>query len=115
MKRTLGITALSLLVLAVLLIVSFGLTWAGIGWTGFFGPKQAAVQQNVWQNSSPHVQSVEQDLANGELQLSRTKDPQQRKGIIDVLRTESAGMDPNTVGDPSLRKFMEDIQSGNIQ
>jgi|SRR5579875_505959 len=113
-KQILTIIAMSILGIIVLFILCFGLSWAGIAWSGFFGPKQATVQQEVWQNSSPHVQSVEQDLAKEQLELAKTTDPQARQAIISYLQTECAGVDPNTINNPQLRIFMEQIQSGQI-
>lgn len=114
MRKTLAITGSSLVVILVICVVAVGLGYFNLGWTGFFGPKQAAVQNNVWQNSSPHVQSVEQDLARYQLELQNTTNPTSRAAIISYLQIECANVSPNAISNPELRNFMIEIQNGLI-
>lgn len=109
------IVAGALLSIVVMVAIVFGLSYAGIAFTGFFGPKQAAVQQKVFVNSQPYVQGAAQDLAKEKLELTKTKDPAARQAIIQYLLENYGQMNPNLLSNPELRDFLVQIQNGEIK
>ncbi len=111
MKVALGLFAAIVgVVVLVVLIASlmFGLTWLGIEWRGFFGPKRAAVEREVFMETRSYEQGMAQQLARymGEYKRSETDD--ERKAIASTVRAMFAEFDPDRIVNDELRSFYKE-------
>lgn len=100
-----GILAALFAVVALL----FGLTWLGIEWRGFFGPKAADVERKTFQKTRSYNQGMVQQLTRYRLQYIRTKDEDEKKAIASTVRTMFAEYDPASLPNQELRDFMKEV------
>ncbi len=94
---------------------------AGLGFFGdsldfarasFWQPRQQNLQRHIFQNTQSYTQGMAQDLGNLHLQYVGTKDPDVRACIAATVRQRSAGVDLNTLNDPDLAVWVENIRNG---
>ena len=106
--KTFGWIIASLFGLAFILVLSFGLTWAGIEWRGFFGPKQAAVEREVFKETRSYNEGMIQQLSRYRLQYLRADSEDERKAIASTVRTMFAEYDRSKLS-PELQDFVKEV------
>lgn len=100
-----AILAFAVLV-AVLLSAAFGLTWLGIEWRGFFGPKRAAVEREIFEQTPSYIYGKSQDLARFRHEWVRGDDTE-KAAIESTIRVMFAEFDSSQINDPGLRAFLQ--------
>ena len=104
-------TMLILAVVALGLVLCFGLEWLGIGWRGFFGPKHAAVEREVFKQSRSYNEAKEQELLKYKLEYDRSTTEQDRKALAFTIRHKFADYDERLLS-PELQSFLRKMKSG---
>lgn len=99
------VTAVAL-VLATVLAVSIGLEWLGIERRGFFGPKRAEVEREIFEQTRSYVHGKQQDLARFRHEWMLGDDTE-KKAIESTIRVMFAEIDPAMINDPDLRAFLK--------
>jgi hypothetical protein len=108
--RVVGWLAIAVFGLAVVLGLCFGLTWLGIEWRGFFGPKRAAVERRIFEETPSYIHGMKQDLMRYRHQWM-TADEEKRMGIESTVRMRFAQFDPRHLEDPELSGFYRKCMS----
>ena len=90
----------------VMFSLTFGLTWIGIEWRGFFGSKQAAVERKIFKETRSYNEGMIQQLSRYRLQYIRSKDEVERQAILSTVRTMFAEYDAGTLPNVELRNFL---------
>ncbi|MDP3880726.1 MAG: hypothetical protein Q8Q32_00900 [bacterium] len=104
--RIFGWIVASIFGLAFIVTLAFGATWLGIEWRGFFGPKKAAVEREIFEQTPSYVHGMKQDLVKYRFEWLRAKeDPETRSGIESTVRMRFAQFDPKYLEDPELYSF----------
>lgn len=90
-----------------LLLLIFCLNYYSLVSFGFFAPKYAKVQRNVFENTPSYVQGKIQDLSNYKLQYEQTADTNNKSAIRAVIRSQFANF--NTADCPDeLKPFLQE-------
>ena len=103
---------LSLLIIVVLGSLTFGMEWAGIKWTGFFGPKREAVRREVFKQTRSYNEGKEQQLIKYRLEYLRASDEDEKKALASTIRLAFADYDENLLDSEELRKFLKEMKYG---
>lgn len=103
--KTFGWIVASIFGLVVFLSLCFGLTWLGIEWRGFFGPKQAAVERKIFKETRSYNEGMVQQLARYRLQYVQAKEQVEKDAIKSTVRQMFAEYDPSKLPTPELRQF----------
>jgi len=111
MKTFKGIV-LGIVVIVVLVSLMFGLKWLGLEWRGFFGPREQAVEREVFKQSRSYNEAKEQELLKYRLEYMRSDDATEKKAIASTIRMAFADYD-ETLLSPELRRFLHEIKYGN--
>jgi len=85
----------------------FGLTWLGIEWRGFFGPKRAAVERQIFQETRSYNQGMTQQLSRYRLEYMRATSNDERDAIASTVRVMFSEYDDSEL-DPELRSFLRE-------
>ena len=107
-----GYLMLGLLILSVLLCAAFGLEWAGIKWYGFFGPKYAAVEREVFKQTRQFTEGKIQELGKQRLEYFREKDEISKKAILSTIRHNFSDFDRSSLKNPELELFLRQVMDG---
>lgn len=89
----------------VLLAASFGLTWLGIEWRGFFGPKRQAVEREIFEQSPSYIHGKIQDLARYRHEYMTAETDEQRDAIASTVRLQFAQFDVRSLDQRELHEF----------
>ena len=81
MKQVFGFIGLGILIVAVL----FGVRGLVLGSNAFWGPKEAIVARNVYQNTPSYVNGNLADLRDLRDQIKRAKDPEDKAELKAAL------------------------------
>jgi len=106
-----GYVVLGILILALLLSLCFGLTWLGIEWYGFFGPKREAVRREVFKQTRSYNEGKTQQLSKLKIEYG-SADAEKKQALAGTIRHLFADYD-ETLLPPYLRTFLMKIRSGN--
>lgn len=100
--------------LSIVLIGSamFGLEWANIKWTGFFGPKREAVRREVFKQTRSYNEGKEQQLIKYRLEYLRASDRIEKEALASTIRLAFADYDENLLDSEELRKFLKEMKYG---
>lgn len=90
------------------LVLMFGLTWMGIEWRGFFGPKRADVERKIFYQTRSYNQGMIQQLARYRLQYKTAKTDEERKVVASTVRMMFSEYDHKTLN-PELQNFMKEV------
>ena len=101
---------IGVLVLVVLLSLSFGLTWLGIEWYGFFGPKREAVRREVFKQTKSYNEGKMQQLVKFRMEFLRAKTPQEKSAIAGTVRIMFADYDEEQLA-RELRGFLHQMMA----
>lgn len=104
MIKVFGAGFAAILGIAAVLSLCFGLTWLGIEWRGFFGPKKADVERSIFERTESYQHSKRQDLIRYRMQYLSTDDEDAKALIASTVRLQFAEFDANTLS-PELRQF----------
>lgn len=107
------IVFLSIASLIVLCVLAFGLEWAGIAWTGFFGPKREAVRREVFKQTRSYNEAKEQELLKYRLEYLKSESETDKAAIASTIRMGFADYDENLLESVELRAFLRQIKYGN--
>jgi hypothetical protein len=106
MKEVLGWVLAAVAASVLMFSLAFGLTWVGIEWQGFFGPKQAAVERKIFKETRSYNEGMIQQLSRYRLQYVRSKDEVERQAILSTVRSMFAEYDADTLPSVELRNFL---------
>lgn len=95
--------------IAALLSLMFGLTWLGIEWRGFFGPKRAAVEREIFRETRSYDEGMVQQLSRYRLQYVRAESQAEKDAIASTVRTMFAEYDPSKLPNSDLRNFLNEV------
>lgn len=107
--KVIGYIALGIVSLAILLSLLFGLTWLGIEWRGFFGPKRAAVEREIFMETRSYNQGMLQQLSRYRLEYIRSDDEKERAAIASTVRQMFSEFDADTLPSQELRAFWKEV------
>jgi hypothetical protein len=96
-------------VVILILILCFGLEWMGIGWKGFFGPKHAAVERKVFEQTRSYVHGKAQDLSRYRLQYLQAETQEAKDTIASTIRMQFAEVNPDDLQNEDLRGFLRQM------
>lgn len=102
--RTFGYIVASLFGLAALLSLAFGLTWLGIEWRGFFGPRRAAVERRIFEETRSYQHGMRQDLVRYRMEYLLADTQDEKDAIASTVRMRFAEFDTTTLS-PELQAF----------
>lgn len=109
MKRVgsiIGWSAAGIVGCVAVLSLMFGLTWLGIEWRGFFGPKQAAVERKIFRETRSYDEGMIQQLSRYRLQYVRADSEVEREAILSTVRTMFAEYDAGKLPSVELSNFL---------
>ncbi len=108
--KIVGYVLIGILALILLGSLAFGMEWAGIKWTGFFGPKKEAVRREVFKQTRSYNEAKEQELLKYRLEYLRVKDPLDKQAIASTIRMAFADYDENLLESSELRAFLKQMK-----
>lgn len=109
-----GYVCLGLVVLVLLGSLAFGLEWAGIKWKGFFGPKHAAVERQVFEQTRSYNAGKAQELTKLKFEYDRAETEQEKKAVLSMVRHAFAEYDEKLINSPDLREWLQKVKTGQI-
>ncbi len=95
--------------LCTIVALFFGLTWLGIEWRGFFGPKAADVERETFQKTRSYNQGMVQQLTRYRLQYIQAEAEDEKKAIASTVRIMFAEYDPASLPNQELRDFLKEV------
>ena len=69
--KAIGIFLLVVVLLVATLAFAFGAEWLGIAWKGYFGPKHAAVEREVFKQTRSFTEGKAQELSKRRIEFLR--------------------------------------------
>ncbi len=111
--KTAVAVVLGLLVLGAMIVFAFGAEFGSLKWQGYFAPKHAAVDREVFKQTRSFTEGKLQELTKYRLEYLREKDSTAKEAIASTIRHQFADFDANHLTDAELRSFLADIRSGN--
>jgi len=99
-----------LLFIAALASLAFGTKWAGLKWRGYFAPKYAAVDREVFKQTRSFNEAAEQELLKLRLEYLREKDPISKEAIAFTIRHKFADYNEKLLDSAELCSFLEQIK-----
>lgn len=94
-----------ILIIVLLVSLAFGAEWLGIKWKGFFGPKHANVEREIFLETRSFNSGVAQQLAKYRHEYMATDDPDEKEAIKSTVRTMFAEVNPENIDNLELRQF----------
>lgn len=110
--KVLGYIMVGIVVIVVLASAAFGLEWAGIKWTGFFGPKREAVRREVFKQTRSYNEGKEQQLIKYRFEYMKSSDEIEKKAIASTIRLAFADYDESLLDSEELRVFLKEMKYG---
>jgi len=110
--KTIGIFLLVILLLVGVLSLAFGAEWLGIAWKGYFGPKHAAVEREVFKQTRSFTEGKAQELSKLRMEFLRMPDTDVngKRAIASTIRHTFSDFDPSTLN-PELRGFLSQMMN----
>ncbi len=105
MKVTTKWTGLSALALVALFVLCFGLTWMGVEWRGFFGPKRQVIEREIFEETPSYRHGKIQDLTRYRFQYMKATSDEARAAIASTVRLQFAQFDVASLDQAELREF----------
>ena len=109
MKRFGQIVATLAVILALGAMV-FGLEWMGIAWKGFFGPKHAKVERQVFEQTKSFVDSKKHDLVRYHTQFVTADSVTEKNGIASAIRHMFVDIDERQLS-PDLAEMLSTMRN----
>ena len=110
--KLIGLFVVLVLIGALFFGLIFGLEFVGLQWYGFFGPKRAAVQREVFENTVSYVAGVATDLAKNRREYLLSDNAAEKKILANYIFAQYANFDADKLENRDLRNFLKDIQDG---
>ena len=107
--KIIGLIAAVVVSLAVSISLLFGLTWMGIEWRGFFGPKRAAVEREIFVQTRSYNEAKIQDLSKYRLEYLRADSQDDRDAIASTVRMQFAEYPIDSLPNQELKDFIKEI------
>ena len=110
--KAIGIFLVAVVLLAAMLSLAFGAEWLGIAWKGYFGPKHAAVERQVFKQTRSFTEGKAQELSKLRMEFLRmtAEDVNGKRAIASTIRHNFADFDPSTLN-PELRGFLSKMMN----
>ncbi len=110
--KAIGIFLLVILLLVGVLSLAFGAEWLGIAWKGYFGPKHAEVERQVFKQTRSFTEGKAQELSKMRMEFLRMADDDVngKRAIASTVRHAFADFDPSTLN-PELRRFLNQMMN----
>ena len=103
------IGVLVVVALFALFSLLFGLTWVGLEWRGFFGPKAANVERQIFEKTQSYVHGKAQALSKFRLEWHKAESPDDKSMIESTIHMQFADVDPEDIKNPDLRSFLKQM------
>lgn len=97
------------LLFVVLGSLAFGAKWLGLEWRGFWGPREAAVERQIFEETQSYNHGMIQQLAKHRLEYLREEDPDAKAAIASTVRMQFAQFDIESLPQPELREFWYEV------
>jgi len=110
--KAIGIFFGVVLLIGVMLSFAFGAEWLGLKWKGYFAPKHAAVDREVFKQTRSFTEGKAQELSKLRMEFMRMKpdDESGRKALASIVRMNFADFNPETLN-PELRRFLNQMMN----
>lgn len=108
--RTGKIVVLSILVLAILTVLAFGLELGGLKWRKYFKPKYAEIEREVFEETKSYVHGKVQDLAKYFEEYQKAKTLEEKEIIVNLIKMRFAEFDADNVRNTQLRRFLINVR-----
>ena len=95
--------------LVIMFSLAFGLKWAGIQWRGFFGPREAAVEREIYESTPSYVHGMIMDLANYHHEWENSEGDE-RVAIEALVRQRMIQLNPDDIKDTDLRDWYNKVK-----
>ena len=96
-------------ILVSVIVVTFILGLAGLGFQKFFSPKSQNIKREVWENTQSYVEGAVVDLAEYFEQYQRAESDD-RESIRAVVVMRFANLDAEKVNNANLRTFLTQMR-----
>jgi hypothetical protein len=103
--KTIGWIATAVVAAVVAYSLAFGMTWMGLKWRGFFGPRFAAVEREVFMQTRSYNQGMIQQLARYHVQYIDEENEVAKAAIRNTVRTMFSEYNPESIPNEILRDF----------
>ena len=78
----------------------------GLEYKGYFAPKHANIDRQVYEHTQSYVHGKVQDLAKYKAEYDATEDNTERQAIQTIINQQFAQLDSSKVVDTNLRNFL---------
>lgn len=82
--------------IASLSILTWGLAYQGLLFTGFFAPKQEAIRRNTFEQSKSYRDGTVQELQNMQFEYIKAA-PAHRGALADLIRQRAVSVPPDAM------------------
>ena len=100
------------------LIAVCGVIWCltnfELVYTKYFAPKFAEVKHETWSNTTTRIDGMVRQLSDLKFEYDKADDDVERNAITSRIRIEFANFDSDKITNHTLRQFLNDVMSGNL-
>ena len=114
MKRLvagIGIVVVLTVGIATVGSIAFGAKWIGLEWRGFWGPRESAVEREIFESTRSYTVAAKQQMARYRLQYMQAESDTDRKAIASTVRMQFPDLNPSDM-EPELANFWRDCMNG---
>jgi len=109
--KAIGWVTVSIVGVAILIGIAFGLELIGLEWTRYFAPKREDVRRETFEHTRSFNEAKKQELLKYRLEWVRAEDDVEREAIESTIRHAFADYDENQL-DEELRGFLQTVRYG---
>lgn len=113
--KVFGYIVLVIIIIGGLIGLSFGLGWLNVGYKNTVGVASANADRNIFKENKSYDEGMARNLSKLKSELFAEKDKTIRKALVENIEETYANFDSTRLEVPSLREFLEDIQSGKTE
>lgn len=107
--KTIGAIVAVIAGIALMIVLAFGIEMGGLKWKGYFAPKHAAVERQVFKETRSFNEAKLQELTKARLEYLREKDPIVRQALASTIRHQFADYDSSKLP-PELASFLNSVR-----
>lgn len=108
--KTVGWIASSIAVLGLSVLLVFGAQWLRLEWRKYWGPKEQAVEREIFRETRSYDEGMVQQLSRFRLQYVRAEDDVEKEAILSTVRQMFAEYDPSRLPSVELENFLRKAQ-----
>jgi hypothetical protein len=88
----------------------FGLTYLGLGFTRYFGPKHENVKREIFENTKSYTHGKTQDLAKYYEAYTTSTEQEDKDTLAELVKMNFADFDVTVIRSIKLRNFLTNIR-----